>query len=369
MAKVTYPLLSKDASGKIGKGVVYRKGGIVSRSFKPRNPNSAAQQAQREFFKEVLVGAHMNHGNLKNLDKDDHPQYFNQARGDARYLQEVPQQTHGGLSGLANDDHTQYLTQTRGDARYIQSVPQQDHGGLSGLGDDDHAQYLTQARGDARYIQGSSGSYIPVDGWVVDSNTWTYASALTFTISGDHTAIFRKGTRLKLTQTTVKYFNCLGSTYAAPNTTVTITGGNDFTLANAAISAQAYSCVLLPAGWPIWFAFTCTWVTFSAAPSGTSGKFRVDENVCTLHVIGNYGTSNGTSLTLVLPVTAAQYSTSGSWTAAARGRNNSADLTTPVLCRILEGANYLYCYTTWSLGVWTNSGTKGIYGVNIAYEI
>ena len=148
MAKVTNPLHSGDASGKFGKGIIYRKGGIVTRTFTPRNPNSAAQQAQRNFFREhyvpsltraqadllyaalghlhndqyaALVHTH-DHGDLNGLTDDDHPQYFNQVRGDARYLRTVPQQSHAGLSGLSGDDHTQYYNQTRGDARYLRDA-------------------------------------------------------------------------------------------------------------------------------------------------------------------------------------------------------------------------------------------------------
>lgn len=119
MAKVKYPLLSGDARGALGRGVIFTRGGGVRQYFKPKNPNSLAQQAQREYFRQQLVGKFMNHGNQKNLDQDDHPQYLNQERGDARYLQEVPQMPHGGLSGLEFDDHAQYLTEVRGDARYV----------------------------------------------------------------------------------------------------------------------------------------------------------------------------------------------------------------------------------------------------------
>ncbi len=74
---------------------------------------------------------------------------------------------HGDLAGLAGDDHTQYHNNTRGDARYTPIAErvtngnahdhvggdgaQIDHGGLAGLNGDDHAQYHTDARGDARY--------------------------------------------------------------------------------------------------------------------------------------------------------------------------------------------------------------------------
>lgn len=101
----------------------------------------------------ALINHGHDHGALAGLADDDHTQYFDQTRGDARYLRSVPQQDHGGLAGLGDDDHTQYYNQTRGDARYLRSVPQQAHGGLSGLAGDDHTQYYNQTRGDARYLR------------------------------------------------------------------------------------------------------------------------------------------------------------------------------------------------------------------------
>ena len=58
---------------------------------------------------------------------------------------------HGDLTGLADDDHPQYLNNARGDARYSQLAHNHDHGNLTGLSDDDHPQYLNNARGDIRY--------------------------------------------------------------------------------------------------------------------------------------------------------------------------------------------------------------------------
>lgn len=179
------------------------------------------------------------HGNLAGLADDDHSQYHNDTRGDARYFTKtsfVDASTgtgsagapvklnssgmidptmytggtgvtdHGALTGLADDDHSQYHNDTRGDARYYQqsefittstgvgsagkpvklsgtgkfdssvipasAVP--DHGTLSGLADDDHTQYHNDTRGDARYFTqgsflsastgtGSSGSPIVLD--------------------------------------------------------------------------------------------------------------------------------------------------------------------------------------------------------------
>jgi hypothetical protein len=55
MPKVTGPLFSLKAVGQFGKSLIFKRGGVVVNYFKPRNPNSAAQQAQREIFKELYV--------------------------------------------------------------------------------------------------------------------------------------------------------------------------------------------------------------------------------------------------------------------------------------------------------------------------
>lgn len=104
------------------------------------------------------------------------------------------------------------------------------------------------------------------DGWVSAGVTWTYASASTFTVSGDVTATYTRGLKLKWTQTTVKYGMVVSSSYGAPNTTVTILVNNDYTIANAAISANYVSEIELPTGWPDTFTFTPTWASSGTQP-------------------------------------------------------------------------------------------------------
>lgn len=101
MAKVKGPLFSIEAWGSIGKAIIYRKGGVASRYFIPRDPKTPAQLAQREAFLEfvmsgltkeeadLLYAAILHghtHGDAEGLDVDDHEQYHNDARGDARYV-------------------------------------------------------------------------------------------------------------------------------------------------------------------------------------------------------------------------------------------------------------------------------------------
>lgn len=111
MAKVQYPLLSGDARGQIGKGLIFRRGGVVTKYFTPRNPNSPAQQAHRAQFRSYYMAG------------------LTQAQADLLY---------SALSHLHDGIYAPY--------EHVH-----DHGTLTGLGDDDHLHYFNQARGDARY--------------------------------------------------------------------------------------------------------------------------------------------------------------------------------------------------------------------------
>lgn len=102
----------------------------------------------------------------------------------------------------------------------------------------------------------SSLSGIGSGGWVPSSATWTYSSAdsptFVISINADVTGSIGVGMRIKLTQTTAKYFivTAMGS-YSAGATLVTVYGGTDYTLANAAITSPCYSLAKAPFGFPI----------------------------------------------------------------------------------------------------------------------
>lgn len=96
------------------------------------------------------------------------------------------------------------------------------------------------------------------DGWVSTPDTWTYVSVSTFTVPGDKTATYTAGTRLKWTQTTVKYGVVVSSAYGAPNTTVTIAVNTNYTIASAAITLNYYSYCANPQGYTGWFNFVPT---------------------------------------------------------------------------------------------------------------
>ena len=92
------------------------------------------------------------------------------------------------------------------------------------------------------------------DGWCYDTDTW-YVQQISPTyqfkiVSKDVRYRFPNGTKIKLVQSgSTKYFYVTATAYSS-DTTITITGGSDYSLANATISGQAYSYAENPQNYP-----------------------------------------------------------------------------------------------------------------------
>lgn len=260
---------------------------------------------------------------------------------------------HGDLTGLLDDDHTQYTKHpesstdnaivrwdgTGGRTLQNSSVAIDDNGKLSGDG---------------------------LDGWIYDTDTWTYVSATSFKVTGkDVRYKFPKGTKIKLVQnSTTKYFYVVATAYST-DTTVTITGGSDYTLASATISGQAYSYAAAPQDFPQWFKFTPTTYTgWSALPTGTY-IFKIIGRLCIYPVDISAGTSNGTSAELSIPVPASSAMTKGG--ANGYAVDNGTTLTGASRWRITGADNKVQFHTNMATGTWTASGTKRV-GALIIYE-
>ncbi len=142
------------------------------------------------------------------------------------------------------------------------------------------------------------------DGWVAADETLTYASSTTFTCSATLAANLSTGDKLKLSQTTVKYFYVV----SVSGTTVTVTGGTDYTLANAAITLPFYSKETSPTGFPEYFAYTPTVTAASGTFTSVSASSRFKLTGKTLLSQGSIViTTNGTAsaaIFMTIPVTA-----------------------------------------------------------------
>lgn len=153
--------------------------------------------------------------------------------------------------------------------------------------------------------------FTPTNGWVSANETWTYASASTFTVAGvDVTTKYVTGTKIKWTQTTVKYGVVVSSSFST-DTTVTIAVNTDYTIANAAISSNFYSYADVPAGYPGWFNWTAGATWNGTPPSGTTAttaKYSINGRTVHFRFRQSSATAGATNtqLTIAAPTSTCQ---------------------------------------------------------------
>jgi hypothetical protein len=210
------------------------------------------------------------------------------------------------------------------------------------------------------------GPMFPRDGWIPVYDTWTYASATTINVPTNATLLYQKGWGIRFKQGgAYKYAYIV--TVAA--TLLTVTGGSDYTVANAAITDIAVCPNPGSAfGFPDWFTFAPTVGGFSANPTTTMYRFCVNgRTVIFPFRQGVAGTSNATTFTMTLPITPAN-PTNGQWfMSLIPVQDNSAFLTSPGIAVVSGGSATMDLYKTIAFGAWTNSGTKSASGTAI-YE-
>lgn len=136
-------------------------------------------------------------------------------------------------------------------------------------------------------------------GWIETSEAWTYASATTINVPTDATARFQKGWGIRFKQGgTYKYMYM--TTVAAA--LLTVTGGSDYIVANAAITDVAVTPNPQGAfGFPLWFNTASLTVDVTTMDNGAGGqpttvtsKFMIVGKTIT-HKILITGTKAGTS--------------------------------------------------------------------------
>ena len=147
-------------------------------------------------------------------------------------------------------------------------------------------------------------------GWCDIDEEWSYASASTITVPSDATTRFQIGDRLRLNNTTTKYFYVIG----VSATVLTVTGGSDYAVANSVITNIAYSRVLRPFGFPDTFNWSPR--AFGALAPMTYTDGGVTVNVAQFSMLGRIitgyidvsGTTGGTAsggIIFQLPATTA----------------------------------------------------------------
>jgi hypothetical protein len=100
--------------------------------------------------------------------------------GTVNVTEQVGSTVHGEMQELEDDDHPQYVNEERGDARYAQ------------LADGDpYSQYYNQTRGDARYLKLSAGLLLPFVAYVDVAQPYTTGPKYPFggTVEGNMTLL------------------------------------------------------------------------------------------------------------------------------------------------------------------------------------
>lgn len=125
-----------------------------------------------------------------------------------------------------------------------------------------------------------SALYVSADGWIPNSDTWTYASASSFTVTGDQRSKYRKGAILKFTQSaTVKYAVIVSNSYSS-STTVNIFVNTDFTIANTTFSSKYISYGAVPQDFPSYFNFSPSWTNLSVGNGTQTAYATFVGNLC-----------------------------------------------------------------------------------------
>lgn len=164
-----------------------------------------------------------------------------------------------------------------------------------------------------------------IDGWIpLLTDTWTYLSATTITVPAGASGRYAPGDKIRIVQSgTTKYFYVVSLT----DTILTVTGGTDYTVANATITSPAFSKDSTPIGFPHFFNYTPTWTGITPGNGvNTEARFAIVGKMVIVRGLFTCGTTSsgttGVSPVISYPVTASSYA--GNTTPIGRFRYGSS---------------------------------------------
>ena len=209
----------------------------------------------------------------------------------------------------------------------------------------------------------------PVNGWSAESLTWTYASATTFkTLGVDTRTRYSVGTKLSCTDAAVtKYFYVVSSSFST-DTTVTITGGSDYTLSGGAITNPMYSYMATPYGFPGSFTVNLSPTGWTAAGLAQDNHFSINGRSLWL-AFNIYGSSNAASATKTGTLPVASALATDDVMSTYRVEDNGVVPNTPGMALITHATTTILFYKDCSGGTaWTGSANCFVVG-EITYPI
>jgi hypothetical protein len=208
----------------------------------------------------------------------------------------------------------------------------------------------------------SLGSRISIDtvdistGWLAVLDTWTRTGNHTFTITGDVTTKYRKGTKVRYKDGGSYEYGVIASvSFAGVTTTVTLITNTDYAMAAATITDNHISYIENPEGFPQWFNWDAAPAGFSAVPASPVYRWTTKANTIFIgYVEPSNGTSNATTFTATAPVAAAQNVTGVAGTLV----DNGALRTVAGRVVMTSGSAAITFRTDMANGVWTNANGK-----------
>ena len=167
--------------------------------------------------------------------------------------------------------------------------------------------FLTTSGGLPSWGTAPSGG--STDGWISFSTAITRTGTASFTVSGDCTAIFQKGTKVKYNDGAQDYGVVSTSSLSSGTTTVNLIPNTDYSMANVSITGVYYSYSDVPQGYPDWFNYSISPTWNGNAPAGTVtnyAKFSVKGKTCFVFAKQNNTTAgtNNTQVVISGPVAA-----------------------------------------------------------------
>ena len=195
-----------------------------------------------------------------------------------------------------------------------------------------------------------------LDGWLTTTLSATRTGNHTFTLPADVTSYVGKGTRVRYTDTTVKYGVVFSASFGAGVTTITLFTNTDYTMV-ANPTVLAFSNEMSPTGYPGWFNYDCTPSGWSGTPTQTISRFSVKGSTLFL-TLSVTGTSNATTAILYSPNT--MLPSSDIIQSIGYAINNGAVLTAVTQMIARNNNTTIDFYTDMASAAWTNSGTKRV---------
>jgi hypothetical protein len=153
-------------------------------------------------------------------------------------------------------------------------------------------------------LQDFSGSTLNITeymrtGWIPINDTWSYLSASAITVPTGAVNRYAVGNKIKLTQTTVKYFYIIDVT----NTVLQVAAGDEYSIANAPITNPNYSLADTPVNFPQSFTYTPVWTATGGSVGGGNttlkAEFSVNNRICTYAINMQVGTTTWLGTTTV----------------------------------------------------------------------